>query len=77
MDVPGYQTSSLKPGTLDTKGTPRRTMRHTLKAAGHDLYLRVRGSSTDELEPQVDPAGEDPWSDLCFYSNPVFIQVAR
>ncbi|HEY9234402.1 MULTISPECIES: hypothetical protein [Phenylobacterium] len=52
-------------------------MRHTLKAAGRDLYLRVRGSSTDELEPQVDPAGEDPWSDLCFYSNPVFIQVAR
>jgi len=29
----------------------------------------VRGTNGAELEP----AGEDPWSDLRFYANPVFI----
>ncbi len=38
-------------------------------------YIRVRGTNTDELEPQPDPKGEDPWSDLWFYSNPIFISV--
>lgn len=38
-------------------------------------YIRVRGTTnTTELEPEVDPAGENPWHDLWFYSNPVFIQ---
>lgn len=38
------------------------------------VYLRVRGTNTDELEPLPDPVGEDPWTDLWFYSNPVFIR---
>lgn len=39
-------------------------------------YLRLRGTNqTHELEPQVDEIGEDPWSDLWFYSNPLFISV--
>lgn len=37
-------------------------------------FLRVRGSSTAEAEPQPDPPGEDPWQDLWFYSNPVFVR---
>ena len=39
------------------------------------MYLRVRGTNGSELEPQPDPPGEDPWQDLWFYSNPVFIVV--
>ena len=38
-------------------------------------YLRVRGTNGTELEPLPDPRGEDPWSDLWFYSNPVFIKT--
>jgi hypothetical protein len=37
------------------------------------IFIRVRGTNTDELEPVVDPPAEDPWSDLWFYSNPVFV----
>ena len=40
------------------------------------FYVRVRGASDkDELEPLPDEAGEDPWNDLWFYSNPVFVNV--
>ena len=40
-----------------------------------DSYMRVRGTNSSEPEPEEDPAGEDPWSDLWFYSNPVFLKV--
>jgi len=40
-----------------------------------DTYLRVRGTNVAELEPEPDPRGEDPWTDLWFYSNPIFISV--
>jgi hypothetical protein len=43
------------------------------KAAASGYYVRVRGTSTDELEPLADEPHEDPWGDLWFYSNPVFI----
>lgn len=39
------------------------------------IYLRVRGTNGSELEPEPDPRGEDPWSDLWFYSNPIFVEV--
>ena len=42
-----------------------------------DGFVRVRGSNTDEPTPQPDGAGEDPWQDLWFYSNPVFVTPAR
>jgi len=38
-------------------------------------FVRVRGSSTAEATPLPDIAGEDPWQDLWFYSNPVFIEI--
>lgn len=41
----------------------------------HPLYLRVRGTNTDQLEPEVDTPAEDPWNDLWFYSNPVFVST--
>jgi len=38
-------------------------------------YVRVRGTNGTELEPQQDFAGENPWTDLWFYSNPISITV--
>jgi len=46
-----------------------------LPAVDRDLYVRVRGTSTDDLEPPPDGTGENPWRDLWFYSNPIFIEV--
>ena len=43
--------------------------------ADRDQYVRVRGTNTTELEPEPDAPGEDPWTDLWFYSNPVFVTV--
>jgi hypothetical protein len=40
-----------------------------------DSYVRVRGTSGTELEPETDPLFEDPWTDLWFYSNPIFLVV--
>jgi hypothetical protein len=40
-----------------------------------NMYLRVRGTNTQDLEPPMDVQGENPWSDLWFYSNPIFIEV--
>jgi hypothetical protein len=39
------------------------------------MYLRVRGTNTSELEPSMDRIGENPWPDLWFYSNPIFVAV--
>ncbi|WP_221760864.1 hypothetical protein [Kibdelosporangium aridum] len=49
-------------------------IRHTLRNVEQDLYARVRGTNTDELEPLAD-GKENPWTDLWFYSNPVFVRV--
>ncbi len=51
------------------------TMTHTLRAVHHSSYVRVRGTSTNEAEPLPDPRGENPWADLWFYSNPIFLEV--
>jgi hypothetical protein len=51
------------------------TMSYVVPDVHHTSYLRVRGTSTDELEPRPDPRGEDPWSDLWFYANPIFVEV--
>jgi len=52
-----------------------RTVTYTLGPIVRDGYVRVRGTNGSELEPEPDPLGESPWSDLWFYSNPVFIAV--
>jgi hypothetical protein len=38
------------------------------------VYLRLRGTNTDQLEPEPDPPVEDSWTDLWFYTNPVFVE---
>jgi hypothetical protein len=47
----------------------------TIPAVQRNMYLRVRGTSGTDLEPQMDVPGENPWNDLWFYSNPIFISV--
>lgn len=37
--------------------------------------MRARGSNTGEPTPLADLKGEDPWQDLWFHSNPVFIDA--
>lgn len=52
------------------------TMRYVLKNVAKAQYVRVRGTNTQELEPTQDPKGENPWDDLWFYGNPIFIKPA-
>ena len=56
-----------------TKDGDYTVITHTIKNVKSDSYIRVRGTNGEELEPEPDPTGEDPWSDLWFYSNPIFI----
>jgi len=51
------------------------TMSHTVEDVHHNGYIRIRGTNTDQIEPENDPPGEDPWTDLWFYSNPIFIEM--
>jgi len=51
------------------------SMTHVLKDVRQPRYVRVRGTNGTETEPQPDPLGEDPWSDLWFYANPIFIKI--
>jgi len=48
---------------------------YVLENVDRGMYVRVRGTNTAELEPEPDPPGEDPWSDLWFYSNPIFLSI--
>jgi hypothetical protein len=54
---------------------PYRVLEYRLSDLRGPVYLRVRGTSGTELEPEPDRPGEDPWKDLWFYSNPVFIAL--
>ena len=51
------------------------TMRFVVKDVVSDLYLRLRGSNTPQGEPDADAKDENPWDDLWFYSNPIFVSV--
>jgi len=53
------------------------TITTTLPALDRNVYLRVRGTNTQDEEPPMDTQGENPWSDLWFYSNPIFVEVKR
>jgi hypothetical protein len=52
------------------------TINTTLPRLERNIYVRVRGTNTEDLEPPMDVPGENPWVDLWFYSNPIFVQVA-
>lgn len=52
-----------------------RVIDYRLDELDRDRYIRIRGTNGNELEPAMDPRGEDPWADLWFYSNPVRLRV--
>ncbi len=56
------------------KSGDRFVVRHALQNMEGKFYVRVRGTNTNEDEPLVDGA-ENPWTDLWFYSNPVFVNM--
>ena len=50
-------------------------IKHTLSNLDGSFYVRVRGTNTNEDEPLLDGL-ESPWTDLWFYSNPVFVDAS-
>ena len=46
-----------------------------LPRVDRSVYIRIRGTNTEDLEPPMDVIGESPWPDLWFYSNPIFVEV--
>ena len=53
------------------------TGRHQIKNVTEPFYFRLRGTNTAEMEPLKDPNNENPWDDLWFYSNPIFLKVVN
>jgi hypothetical protein len=51
------------------------TITMTLPKSDRNFYVRIRGTNTQDLEPPMDAQGENPWSDLWFYSNPIFVEI--
>ena len=62
--------------TTREAGTPIR-LAYKFENVQESFYVRLRGTNGEEREPLEDPDGEDPWSDLWFYSNPIFIEVSQ
>jgi len=50
---------------------------YTISEVNMDSYIRIRGTNSMELEPEKDPLGESPWTELWFYSNPIFIEMEQ
>ncbi len=78
------QDTDTNPTThVETRFTPENwvqdgdytIMSYRIENLTSDSYLRVRGTNGAELEPAQDPQGENPWTDLWFYSNPVFLKI--
>lgn len=46
-----------------------------LPVPARGAFVRARGTSSGEATPLADVPGEDPWQDLWFHSNPVFVDV--
>ena len=51
--------------------------RWSLPVPSHGGFVRVRGNNSGAVEALLDEPGEDPWEDLWFYSNPIFVGVAE
>jgi hypothetical protein len=52
------------------------TLTFVLSNVQSSAYLRLRGTGTGDSEPAMDERGENPWKDLWFYSNPIFLEVS-
>jgi len=63
-----------------TGGRKRAKFDYTFKNVQQSFYLRVRGSDGRQVDangnPPIDIVGDaNPWEDLWFYANPVFVDV--
>jgi hypothetical protein len=58
-----------------TQAGDRREIEAMLPPIDRSVYIRIRGTNSPDAEPRMDEPGEDPWSDLWFYSNPIFIEL--
>ena len=54
-----------------------RVINYTILEVNMDSYIRFRGTNSMELEPEKNPLGESPWTELWFYSNPIFIEMEQ
>ncbi|WNV76913.1 PHP domain-containing protein [Geodermatophilus sp. DSM 44513] len=69
-------------GSYEVGGTDEIVVEHVFRRVEEPFYLRLRGtdgnvSAPGSIEPRQDPVGNsDPWLDLWFYSNPVFVRVS-
>lgn len=51
--------------------------RWSLPVPSQGGFVRVRGNNTGAWDALVDEPGEDPWEDLWFYSNPIFVKLSQ
>lgn len=72
--APRMRTRRFAAAELDRQGDWL-ALAWTLEAPSRGGFVRVRGSNTGQAAPLPDRVGEDPWQDLWFYSNPVFVEV--
>ncbi|MDQ1296022.1 MAG: hypothetical protein QG608_3909, partial [Actinomycetota bacterium] len=69
--------------TFEIPSSARRAVsfRYLFKKVDGPFYLRLRGSDGKRLTSKGDPVQDvvgaaDPWADLWFYANPVFVDVS-
>lgn len=70
-----YRFNSSQWQTVEVNGEQYQEVSYKLPALRGSSYIRVRGTNGSEQEPAPDTRGEDPWSDLWFYSNPIRIKL--
>lgn len=75
-EAPRMQTRRWNANEWRTEGRWK-IVRWELPVPEGGAFVRARGSSTREPTPLPDVPGEDPWQDLAFYANPVFVEVPR
>jgi hypothetical protein len=74
--VPQMQVKRFDTKDWKSEG-PWRSVSWRMQVAEHGAFIRARGTNTPDITPPADIPDEDPWQDLWFYSNPVFVEVAR
>lgn len=78
MSAPG--TAVVETFQVPAKARGRIRFTHVFRKVDGPFYLRLRGSDGNRLDsagnPLMDVVGDDdPWTDLWFYANPVFVDV--
>jgi hypothetical protein len=75
LRCPSARTLVRWPAREGTRRGDVLTFRYRFPPPRRDFFVRVRGTNTDVTAPVMDPPGIDPWGDLWFYSNPIFVRV--